>query len=699
MLSFANAMAEVTMMKDKSYGKTRFAFCVHSHQPAGNPYEVMEKVYRSSYEPFFSVMSRHGEISFNAHFSGYLLEWMRDEHPEFIQMVSGMVSSGQLEILGGGLYEPIIPSVPSVDAVGQIRGMNDLIRDTFGKTPRGMWLAERVWEPNIPEVIGKGGLEYTLLDDVGFINAGMPRDTLSGHYKTEYDGSEISIFPINREIRDAIPFQGHIRALNILQKASDRNGGRASVFGDDCEKFGSWPGTYEDVYEKGWLEKFLRGISRRNILPMKFSDILDSTEPTGVVYLPTCSYHEMMTWALNPGEQRRADRIFRQKGVGNSQLMLGAAWRNFLLKYSESMQMYWKIRFVSEQVSRTRGMSDAQKYLYMGEANDTLWHGVFGGIYLPVLRMEAYSNLIRAQILAEKENADSIYFRDFSDNLLGHNVFALSTNEIWASFRSDQGLEVMELDSKRDALNVMDTIMRREESYHSDLKSLLRKRARRGGNIGEGIFVKDLGDSPNLIYDQTPRRSFKDVLFSPDTDDMSLMSSSSCNFHDQGSTVKGRDGSFMYAQKEYRIIRGNYSVLVNKQMSTELMEPKLRVKYRFSEQSDRYAGMSLGCEINISAFARKAEEITVNGLQVSGNDSMSFTTDRLEIRYGGIPISLTVSMKGGERMIVYPVETLSNSEEGIESILQGICIIPCTTISDNRDFEVALRIEGTEGGS
>ena len=40
-------------------------------------------------------------------------------------------------------------------------------------------------------------------------------------------------------------------------------------------------------------------------------------------------------------------------------------------------------------------------HLYQSQCNDSYWHGVFGGLYLPHLRSAVYEHLIQAEVLAD----------------------------------------------------------------------------------------------------------------------------------------------------------------------------------------------------------------------------------------------------------------------------------------------------------
>ena len=55
--------------------------------------------------------------------------------------------------------------LPDADKVGQIQALSEFLRANFGVKPRGMWLAERVWEPHLPKALSRAGVEFVVLED------------------------------------------------------------------------------------------------------------------------------------------------------------------------------------------------------------------------------------------------------------------------------------------------------------------------------------------------------------------------------------------------------------------------------------------------------------------------------------------------------------------------------------------------------
>ncbi len=213
-----------------------FLFCIHNHQPVGNFAHVFHEGFTRCYDPFLAILEKHPGIKTTLHFSGPLLEWLEAEQPEFLQRIRNLVKRGQVELLGGGFYEPIFSILRERDAQGQIQMMTDFLQEKCAVSPKGIWLAERVWEPALPRLIAQSGLSYTLLDSTHFLYAGLSPEQIHGYYVTEKDGFPLSLFPIDMTLRYTIPFQQPEKTIEyLLYRASDGEG-VAVTYGDDGEK-------------------------------------------------------------------------------------------------------------------------------------------------------------------------------------------------------------------------------------------------------------------------------------------------------------------------------------------------------------------------------------------------------------------------------------------------------------------------------
>lgn len=141
----------------------------HSHQPVGNFDFVFAEAYEKSYKPFIEVLERYPAVRFTLHYTGPLWDWFLSHQPDYVTRLARLAQAGQVEIMGGGYYEPLLCAIPERDAQAQIRHMQHFCEEHLGVRPRGMWLTERVWEPHMARILAQSGVEYAALDDAHFL--------------------------------------------------------------------------------------------------------------------------------------------------------------------------------------------------------------------------------------------------------------------------------------------------------------------------------------------------------------------------------------------------------------------------------------------------------------------------------------------------------------------------------------------------
>ena len=450
-------------------------FGVHCHQPIGNFGFVFEKAYQKAYRPFFDLVAAHPRVKLAAHFSGCLLDWIFEHHPEFVEQLKILVDRGQVEMLGGGYYEPILSILPERDRRAQLLLMNKILKRTFGAAPRGLWLAERVWEPELPAPLAEAGIAAVFLDDSHFLAAGKMPHEIHGCFTTDHLDREVRVFPISEKLRYLIPFAAVEEVMGWLHGEAERRPERLLTMVDDGEKFGIWPKTWDWVYGSRWLEQFFERLSSSDwIRTVTLKEALDLGADQGLVHLPALSYREMGEWVLPLEAARGYERLegemkARPDFDAVKPFLRGGYWRNFFAKYRESHWMYRRMILASSRVAEThRGYPDLLK----AQCNCAYWHGVFGGLYLPFLRREVFSRLIRAE--------RNLGTSGWSNTASGWEA---RTDAWQVFFSAEAGGMIEELDLRPQAQDLFCTLARRIESYHG-----------RAGAAGEAhASIHDLG--------------------------------------------------------------------------------------------------------------------------------------------------------------------------------------------------------------
>ena len=340
------------------------ALAIHNHQPVGNFGWVIGEVYEQAYQPMLDAIERHPGINLSLHYSGPLLDWLRREQPGFFERLRALVASGRVELLGGGYYEPILASLPDLDRVGQLVRMADELEAITGIRPRGAWLAERVWEPDLPIALARAGYAWTILDDAHFRAAAIPEANLWGAYTTEDQGQLLTVFGTEQGLRYRIPFGEVDDVIAYLREHASEDGTRIGVMGDDGEKFGAWPTTWDHCWgSRRWVDRFFEALeaNRDWLTTVTPSAWLAHEPPIGRIYVPTSSYAEMGEWALPPDESREFSRMLHAAVKADdpeARYLRGGFWRNFQVRYREINDLHKQMLRASAKVAALEARSD-----------------------------------------------------------------------------------------------------------------------------------------------------------------------------------------------------------------------------------------------------------------------------------------------------------------------------------------------------
>jgi len=676
----------------------------------GNFDHVIEEAYQKSYAPFVRALYEHPRIRLSLHFSGILLEWIEKRHAEYFQQLRELVTRGQVELVGGGYYEPILPAIPDADKVAQLRMLADYLSHHFGSPPRGAWVAERVWEPALPLPLAMAGVEYVVLDDTHFLAAGLQPWQLHGTFVTEEDGRPLRLVPSVKALRYSIPFQEPAETLRLLREGANQHDSLYAM-GDDCEKFGVWPGTYEHVYKNGWLERFFRALIGNQdwLETTTVADYLHSHPPVGRIYLPTASYAEMMEWSL-PSEAsadfkaclEESERI--PNGGRFQRFLRGGLWRNFLTKYAESNRIQKQALAVSHRLQKLRSSAEsspekaaalrqAHTHLMAGQCNDPYWHGVFGGLYAPHLRNAILRHLIEAEFQLDRvEGRDAgsqaeIATADFDldgqeEILLRHSISGMTVHPA-------DGATVSSLRFQPANVELVNSLMRRPEPYHALVrKNVASKQAPREGpaSIHDLVLSKESHLDALLRYDRYARHAFRTYVFSSaktwkDFEFLRLEENETLARGAWKAGVTEAGGTTLEFRSSADIYSPDCVMRVNalKTLTSRVSGSAWRLECRSSLNTDRSCptATAMGLELVLNLLAPDAHDRYFLAKDVRRPLEFRGEIDsaKLVLVDEWQRVKITLDTRPQACWWIVPIETISQSELGFERVYQGSAVM------------------------
>jgi alpha-amylase len=356
---------------------TKVILGTYNTMPDGASEKVFELTYQRSWRPFLSSLYKFQYISAVLYYSGVVLQWLEE-----------MAGRKQIELLGGGYFNPLFPILQPSDKVGQIEMLTTYLRKTFGKRPSGGWLYEYAWDSGLPVIFRNSGLTYSFLPADTLWDAGVIEGGKYDPVVTEDQRKLLYIFPVfdlDEEFEGPLPFESALERL--IQSHPDCRLYTLMVDGH------SVPGMWEasglespDVmFEKtfAWFQKNCLDVE--TVLAQNYSRSLRSGK---LFYLSSCA-------------SQRLEASLDFKLGGASRRFSPSIAKQIVLQHPSSKHLYDKMYHIHSLMTLLRGdkarKKSAQEELWKAQNGEAYWEGCIGGLRRPEVRMNSFKALIEAE--------------------------------------------------------------------------------------------------------------------------------------------------------------------------------------------------------------------------------------------------------------------------------------------------------------
>jgi alpha-amylase len=419
----------------------------------------------------------------------------------------------------------------------------------------------------------------------------------------------------------------------------------------------------------------------------------------------------MGEWALPAArgeelEEARRRLLALPDGERLARLLRGGFWRNFLAKYPETGDAYWRMLSVSERLHAALArrpddprLAAARDDLWRGQGNDAYWHGVFGGCYLPHLRRTAGSALLAAERrLDEALAAPPLSWERGDVDGDGRAELRVRTPDLAITLRPEAGGTVTEFAFRPRDLDLAGVFTRRREMYHGRVKESTAASGGEARTIHDAPRAKEEGLAELLDYDPFRRASLLDGLFGPGVppDPLSpwAVARAAIGERSMPCEISERDG-------EVELILGptvleGMPLSVLKRIRIGMTGAGLRARYRLTWSGDAPLDGTWAVQLNLALTAGDAPG---RFYRVPGSPSLGsrggiaeVTTLTLVDEWIGCEVEIGWSGPGSAGWA--PIETVSISEAGYERIYQGSAILVSwpLALASGGSWEGELRI-------
>ena len=528
-----------------------------------------------------------------------------------------------------------------------------------------------------------------------------------------------------------------------MRSLATPDGRRIVVMGDDGEKFGSWPETgpycWGSEGRSGWIEEFFTALEQNTdwLHTTPLGEYARNYPALGRIYIPTSSYIEMTEWALPPQKSyifgKLLHQIEKEKRDDILQFMRGGFWRNFLVRYHEINNQHKKMLRVHHKVYDAGATPETGLVqLWKAQANDTYWHGLFGGIYMGHVRSAIYHHLIKAENAADRarHGADHWQHYEYTDFDRDSQDELLVEGDLQNLYIDPhRGGSLFEWDMRKSMHNLLSVMTRHQESYHETLRQFEQERRQHEASIKpqnphdsaepvsphSAVRTKESDLDRRLVIDRYRRSSLVDHFFAPAVTSEHFAQG---RYEEQGTFVElpyatdvqqDANGITVTMARAGQVKRpgalGPLPVQLEKTLFVPFGEERLIVRYTIHNKGQSRLQTRFASEWNIHLLGGGANDQAyyhVDGHNLDDNhfDGSGEVLQVQDFHIGNYWIGQDVgfSLSKATTLWRFSIETVTGSEAGFERNHQGSCLtlIWPLLLEAGESWSVEIYCEGKE---
>lgn len=441
-----------------------------------NPFlteQEQERIYQESYKPFANLLFHLSDVKVACYYSGMLLKWFEEKHPEYILLLKDLCQSGKMEILSSGFYEPVFNLINVKCRGKQLDLMSTYIRKVFNQKATGICIPNDVWEPSLPSNLANNGINYLFLPTSLFVHSGLDEEKLFQPFISEDQGKTVTVFPIHEFLVDIfyqIPASEWAKRFSNFYLESNEILYINLLI--DGNLLGKEKSPLFDFFTENRLEKFLDFCKeQKDFVEIDFPrNYLKTMGKRKKIYLQCDQDLRLSGKMLSPDKRIITDML--KNHLSQNELVnfvnLGF-FRQFLMKYREADAIYQKQQWVESLIGYVKDKEQkkaALELLYKAQRGDLYsYNEQTPGIYDNLSRKAVYRDLIEAEKRSREKGVfkPNIILTDYNMNGIDEILF---NGQYYNLYLTKEGGEVFEFDYFPANWNFCDTMSRYKESYN-----------------------------------------------------------------------------------------------------------------------------------------------------------------------------------------------------------------------------------------
>lgn len=726
---------------------------LHNTQPPGTSGHDLRRAFERAYFPMMDAIDAFPAIRVSMHWSGQLLDWMELHAPDQLERLVRLVKEGRIEILGGLWGGGVLPALPERDIVGQVNATTRWWKSQGDVKVRGAWLPYTAWDPSAARILGRLGLQYTVLEETQF----APPVNPDGYYLTEREGTALALFCADARLSRMVPETPPGRILKQIALRA-RDGARCLVVSMAGEGFGAAldsSATHNFGAGRGWVRRFFQALTDNAhwIKLVSFGTVIDRMRPTDRAYPPASVSLPVSIAALGSRGAGYAELLAEAwRGQDwtlerTAPFLRGAAWDQLLAHYPEINRLHKRMLRTSAEVARLRAavretgafderaeaLEEATRALYRGQNGAAYVLGTDIGAQDPGVRAQAWASLLRAEYTVGSALGEMGRTRveraDYDCD--GRAEVLVGTPQLCAILAPASGGALVELDAWSLPGNLLNVRTRRDEPEHASVKQAENlPRVVEEPEIAADVEIEedeateslpaaailpalqtvDPALAGRLHLDRHVRASFLDHFLGPEA---TLQNVRVGRFPEAGDFV-GADYQLLKLEEDGDIAvsmarDGNVNegaalrlVRIQKRFAFSADLPGFDVRYEIANRYHEPVRSRFAIELNLGldgacgpgVFLETAADVRVPLTEAGDHADVSQIALVDENR--GYRVLLTFHTPA--RLWHYPIETVSRTPRGLAPVFQGVCLLAWWPVElwgqERKRIDLTFSLEG-----
>ena len=370
----------------------RCSLVLHCGLPLGTPKLRLEQAIDGPLCALLDALQTRPRLHLGLHLGGHILDYLLRRRSERLVQLVGLVQSGQVELIGGGYYDPILSALPKRSAQAQLDRTDQFFDEQLRLKLVGAWLPEQVFEPSLVPLLAESGYDYVLVPCDPIDAAGVNTEELDRPLRLEQGGAQL--FGLAAERGDE---QQLVRRLDgWISKA--QAGRKLLVWNGDLLALSP---DRQAMPKGAQIERFLSDLDAVSFFEFELPKHVAASEPGPLVYPGLGSHRSMGTWSLPVQAGRRRARILesaaKKGGREGLPLLAGGRWSSFLARYFEAGQMHSRALRLADRIESAQLPSSWRERMWtsllQAQGHEAFQHGDRSGIYNPILRQAVHGRL------------------------------------------------------------------------------------------------------------------------------------------------------------------------------------------------------------------------------------------------------------------------------------------------------------------